>query len=956
MTLTLDFTPAELRLRLLLRLLAAFSGLFSLGVTFGILGVAQVALPPLGAAAGAALALLAFLMWYASADVRRFRSMVIVAALGWAALAFIALLFLLTPAYVGAYQPWLAGATLLGALAAVLLGALLAHTDYSDDTVLPYKTNKPTLAAERSLSWVSSVFAVIIFAAGGVCVIAPIMPATPFAALLQNPPAVAAAAAGCFTLGICAAMVAYKPRVYGEYVMVILLALAVELSGHLLVLPELVALAGSLSATAVLTLATISFILLALIAFWRARRAVHDSLLDYLRFFTPGQFWALAAISDGLIETNDRDLLKPHEIALRVDNYLASFPAPKLALSRLALTALDGLFPFLFGLRPPLSYMHLQEREDFLNRHFKTDLVEGRGIYAVFNALRLRFPSDLAEGVMRFIMQFAYLGYYGEPKVQESIGYKPFSQRAAERSIPLKPIVRYPKLKVMTPQEADRLGIDLIEDADVVIIGSGAGGAILAERLLKQGRRVLMLEKGRYIEPEDFTENEIEMIGKLYGDNALQVTSSLRFTILQGSCVGGTTVSNNAVSFETPPSVLQRWNREYSAQIDEVAYWEAQRQVMERLRIAPVDATAGTRPASEIVNPVSHLLAPGIEQVLGKEGYTYQAVKANITDCLGCGYCNIGCKYGRKLSMLDEVLPKAQMEHGDALQIYSEAEAIHLQEENGTVQEVVVRLGGRRMLFIRNPKTVVVSGGTVASSWLLMRSGIGKHLPIGRRLSFNMGSPLHARFPQVMNAYDGLQISHYIQTQGNNDFIFETWFNPPVAQALVMPGWLDQHYKNMTAYNHMVAMGVVVGTEAREEAYVRGATLFPGSAEVVYTPTDADLKKLLSAMEVMGKILLAAGAEEVLASTRSYRAYRSGGSDDPMRTLREVVKRDDDLLLSSAHPQGGNPLGAVLDADFRVRGYRNLYVVDASVFPSSVTVNPQLTVMNLAWYAGERVV
>jgi choline dehydrogenase-like flavoprotein len=210
-----------------------------------------------------------------------------------------------------------------------------------------------------------------------------------------------------------------------------------------------------------------------------------------------------------------------------------------------------------------------------------------------------------------------------------------------------------------------------------------------------------------------------------------------------------------------------------------------------------------------------------------------------------------------------------------------------------------------------------------------------------------------------MNAYDGLQISHYLQVAGELDFIFETWFNPPVAQALVMPGWLDTHFRNMNDYDRMVAMGVVVGTEASDNTYIRKAALFPGSPEVVYEPSPKDLDKLVNAMILMGRVLLASGAERVLASTRSYHSYTSGrayyASDDDLGYLKQLVKEDADLLLSSAHPQGGNPLGTVLDPQFRVRGYRNLYVCDASVFPSALTVNPQLTVMNMAWYAGERI-
>jgi choline dehydrogenase-like flavoprotein len=261
---------------------------------------------------------------------------------------------------------------------------------------------------------------------------------------------------------------------------------------------------------------------------------------------------------------------------------------------------------------------------------------------------------------------------------------------------------------------------------------------------------------------------------------------------------------------------------------------------------------------------------------------------------------------------------------------------------------------------IDQPKTVIMAGGTIASSWLLMQSRIGGgKLPLGQGLSFNMGSPMHGLFPQVLNAYDGLQIAHYLALDEHPGFVFETWYNPPVAQALAMPGWLDTHFQNMQNYNRMAALGVLVGTESN--AYIVPA-LITGGPDGVFEPTPGDLKKLVDALVILGEILFAAGAEEVYASTRSYHSYRSGAAvysaQSEMDRLRELVQRDYDILLGTGHPQGGNALGtspanSVVGPDFKVFGYNNLYLCDASVFPTSTTVNPQLTVMALAHYAAQ---
>jgi hypothetical protein len=204
--------------------------------------------------------------------------------------------------------------------------------------------------------------------------------------------------------------------------------------------------------------------------------------------------------------------------------------------------------------------------------------------------------------------------------------------------------------------------------------------------------------------------------------------------------------------------------------------------------------------------------------------------------------------------MLDEVLPAAQHKHGsENFRIISEAQATKLVESGGKITQIVAEIQGKRKLLINNPKTVIVSGGTIHSSWLLMQSGIGKgkvKLPVGRGLSFNMGSPLHGLFNQELNAYDGLQISHYLALDDHPGFVYESWYNPPVAQALAMPGWLDTHFQNMLNYNKMAGVGVLIGTESN--AHIERA-LVTGGPDVVFQPTQGDMKKLIDALVILGE-------------------------------------------------------------------------------------------------------
>ncbi|HEY3082995.1 MAG TPA: GMC family oxidoreductase [Chloroflexota bacterium] len=564
-------------------------------------------------------------------------------------------------------------------------------------------------------------------------------------------------------------------------------------------------------------------------------------------------------------------------------------------------------------------------------------------------------------------MQLAYMGYYGDPLVQRELGYVPFSER--EKRFPVVPIRAYPPLRVQSPEDRRIRGLDVLPSADVVVIGTGAAGAILAERLAEQGRDVLLLDRGLYVPPESFSEDEIAMLSSLYGDGGLQMAESFAFNIVQGSCVGGTTVVNNAVCFETPEDVLDRWNDPGGADagIDREKYRAAQEAVKARLRVRSIRDSSVTRPWPEVLNQGDRVVEAGVKKLLAGVPHEYDVVRANIVDCLGCGLCNLGCKYGRKLSMLDEVLPRAQQRHPDRFRVFSETEVVALRTSGARVTEIVARVAGRRWLTIRQPSTVIVSAGTVASSWLLLQSGIGRDgLPVGRGVGGNIATPLHGRFDEPLDSFHGLQIAHYLRLPDHPGFVIESEFNPPISQALLMPGWLDTHERNMRDYRRMTMFGVVVGSEPVGRVSPRGQ-LGMGGPSVVFEPTARDLDRLVEGMTLLGRAMLAGGAREVLPSTRSYRGYdrpiaRYRTEADLMH-LERLVKVDRDVVLGTPHPQGGNAIsarrgrnggdGGVVDPEFRVYGYENMYVCDASVFPSPVTVNPQLTVMALAHYAAD---
>jgi choline dehydrogenase-like flavoprotein len=554
--------------------------------------------------------------------------------------------------------------------------------------------------------------------------------------------------------------------------------------------------------------------------------------------------------------------------------------------------------------------------------------------------------------MIRMGKQLCYMGYYNDKRVHESVGYVPFSKREdSQKRLDDLPYTNIKPLEVLS--EKDIKG-DVIEWDGVVIIGSGPGAAIMAKGLAEKGKRVLMIERGEHTDPSQFNEDEIDMVSRLYADGALQQAADFRFQVIQGSAVGGSSVVNNAVCFDTPKSVLDRWNDRngIDAGLDLDRYIQSNKKVNEMIGVRKIDESniANSMSREAYMNPGGAKFKLGIEKLgYHQAPHTVDAVAANIKQCVGCGYCNMGCKWGKKLSMLNNILPQAQQLAGaENFQIIAGCEVQRLKsKKGGTVTSLIAQFRNGRKIEVKG-KTFVVAAGAISSSLLLQRSGIAQGRA-GKRLSFNIGSPITAVFPKVIDSYRGLQISHYLQISPSRGYIFETWFNPPMFQSTVMPGWWDDHWKNMHRYNRMACTGVLVGSDSNAEVRVGGLT----KRDIRYKPTKNDFDILMDGVELAGEIYLEAGAECVMPNTFQYHEY---SKKEQLRLMKYNVKDSSDITLGTGHPQGGNIISrdreiGVVDEQLKVHGYDNLFISDASVFPTAVGVNPQITVMAMADYA-----
>ena len=584
---------------------------------------------------------------------------------------------------------------------------------------------------------------------------------------------------------------------------------------------------------------------------------------------------------------------------------------------------------------------------------------------------RLRDSSiDLFQdmGRLRGIIYACYYGHWQpglEPGDQDANAANPvhrqigftlpkFRQRGSS-DMPLAPI----RGREIDPAYVLDAG-SLEDEYDVIVIGSGAGGAVAAYNIAGWDYKVLIVEAGPFYPSHAITHHELDMIAKLYKHGAVQTTTNRDFVVFQGRCVGGSSTINNGICLRvnepgrTHPDakdVLAKW-ASIGAPIDAAAFHDSYDAVKDMLGIARIEPRSGRHNGPHLINGW-HAYADASDNPMDKRAITDWFDKNfgppnTPTACAYCGYCNSGCAYGRRMGVAQTYLPKACRDRGARILPDTKAQQILWQTAaDGRREAEAVKLilpdGSNRL--VRARVGVVVAAGTIASSKLLDRSDIDG---TGYQVSLNVASPVVALMPAGAggDAWDEDQMSSYVDC---GDFLLESHFQPPMSMASLMPGWFADHSQRMKNFSRVHSAGILFPADRRGQI-VDGKLKFR-------LDVDDDLPMLRRAMATLTKVHFAAGALECYPALAKGQKITPGMDVDAF--FRDAIREQDDVTLSSSHPHGGNainedPQYGVVDPECRVHGTTNVFVTDASVFPSCIRVNAQWTTMAMAHYATGR--
>ncbi|MCH2170332.1 GMC family oxidoreductase [Myxococcota bacterium] len=483
---------------------------------------------------------------------------------------------------------------------------------------------------------------------------------------------------------------------------------------------------------------------------------------------------------------------------------------------------------------------------------------------------------------------------------------------------------------------------DFTEEADVVVVGSGPGGAVVAHGLVEKGLRVVLVEEGPPIPPADFEFDGGMSMARTMREGGLRTTRGTVMPTMQAIALGGGSLVNSAICVRAPEFVLDRWSRDYelnkTTRTELDPHYDA------------VGAFLGISPTPEDVQGARNLLfRDGCDAL----GYSSEPIARNVRGCRGSGECFTGCRSRAKQSMDISYVHEA-LEAGACVLTSARVENVLASGHrvSGVEGHVVEPFTGRpRYRFRVNAKVVVLAAGCMATPVLLQKSGglANRSGQVGENLRFHPGVAAMGTFPDRVDpqfgATQGYQSLEFIK----RGFKLETLWAPPTIFAVRLPG-SGMAFKERLGDLPYSAVWDAIGSCNRSVGRVR-ARFRGNDPKLSWKLHPEDVGLLMEALYRLAEIFFAAGAHTVLPGV--------SGLPEEMHTLEaaDVLRTHEvpasSLVLGGNHAfcstrMHGDPRRGVVDESGRCHDFENLYVADTGIFPECPSVNPMWTGMALA--------
>lgn len=562
-------------------------------------------------------------------------------------------------------------------------------------------------------------------------------------------------------------------------------------------------------------------------------------------------------------------------------------------------------------------------------------LHERRSFRRLSNARRLavldtwKHADPIRRLALRAVLTPLKMAHFDDPQLYQQLGCVYEAQR-------IKP---EPKPAYMR-ERVHRLDGDLAVEADVVVVGTGAGGAVVGRELAESGLAVVFVEEGQYFERHDFTNRAFDMQQKLYrrGGSTFSV-GNVGIPIPLGQTVGGTTTVNSGTCYRTPDRVLREWQRDLGLDAlgpDQLApYFER------------VEVTLGVeRARQELLGGNGRVIARGCEAL----GFKHHGpLKRNAPACDGQGVCCFGCPTDAKRSTNVSYIPLA-LRAGAELFTGARVDRIIVDGSRATGVEARTAEGHR--LTVR-ARAVVVAGGAIMTPILLARQGLGGFSgQLGKNLSIHPAAGALAEFDEQIQPWNGIPQGYGIEDLHDEGILFEGAM-VPLEMTMSMTAHMGPDLVRLAeSFDHVASFGFLIEDSSRGSV-----SELRGQPMIRYSLSARDVARVVRGLDVLAQLFFAAGAKTVHSPVFGFEQLKS---HDDLDRLRRATIKPWDLDLSAYHPlgtarMGRDPATSVVDSDHQLHDVERLYVVDGASVPSSLGVNPQITIMAMAARAAERI-
>jgi choline dehydrogenase-like flavoprotein len=489
-------------------------------------------------------------------------------------------------------------------------------------------------------------------------------------------------------------------------------------------------------------------------------------------------------------------------------------------------------------------------------------------------------------------------------------------------------------------------GRSLKIEADVAIIGAGAGGCAAAAALSERGLKVALVEEGRHWQPSEFKPKTSFAFQHLYqARGARSLRGNAIIPMPGGRGVGGSTLINSAICFRCPPDVLRTWRETHGCH------------TLTDDRFGPyferIWSTLGVTVNPIAVQRNNNLIFREGAEKLGLDG---AFLARSAPGCVGCGICQYGCPSGGKLSVDRTFLTEA-VARGNTAAV-SDCRMTAARTEGGRVvavsgtlldpetQETVGEVEVRAERF-------VLSGGPIGSPLFLLANGLADREHCGNHLVVHPTIGSLARFPQRIEPWSGVTQGYYVDCWSRG-FLLQTYTVTPDQYFLVLQTRLGaETMKVLADLAHIASAGTLV----HDEDSAGRVQHTPAGPDLSYFLGEGDKRKLIDGMRLCTEVFFAAGAEEVYPGRIGLARIQKPAD---IEASLPYSLDPTELMLYASHPMGtcrmgSDPATSVVDPEGRVWGWDNLHVADASIFPTSLGVNPQVTTMAMGLHVGHSI-